>query len=105
MIVFGVVGLLVGWLYFHIMHYSLSHLARKRTGVMVFFGLALVRLALFGGGLVAAVQVGPWCLVTYVVGFVVARTVVVRIVRSDGTAPPPKPKEQEKKDEERKAGG
>jgi hypothetical protein len=86
---FVLVGLLVGGVYFFLMKYSLNHLGERKLRIGHFVGFALLRIALFGGGVVGAYFVGPWCLVTYVVGFVVSRSLAVSRAKAGGAFSPP----------------
>jgi hypothetical protein len=91
-IAFGLAGSVVGWVYFALMRYSLSHLSRESTAIMKFAALALLRVVLFcAGGLVCALMVGTWCLVAYLLGFVVARTIAVGRARTAGGLSTPAP--------------
>jgi len=83
-IVFVPVGALVGWVYFAVMRHSLTSLGKK-SGVLIFIALVLVRVVLFGGGAVAALLVGGWCIIGYALGFVVARTIAVSKARGVGS--------------------
>ena len=74
---FGLAGLLVGWLYFRVLAHSVARLAERKGGVMWFVACALLRIALFGGGAAGALAFSGWCLIAYVLGFVLWRTVVV----------------------------
>jgi hypothetical protein len=69
-------------MYFALMRYSLNHLSRKKTGIVQFVGLAVLRVVLFGGGLLGALLVGTWSLIAYVLGFVAARAVAVSRART-----------------------
>jgi hypothetical protein len=86
---FGLGGLLVGWTYFLLMHYSLLHLGRKKIAITQFVVFAFLRMVLFGGGLAGAFLVGSWPLIAYVIGFVVARTVAVTRARTSVEFSPP----------------
>ena len=79
-IAFAFVGLLVGWGYFALMRYSLIYIGRRR-GTVRFVALVLLRVLLLAGGLFGAVQVSVWCLITYTVGFIAARTMSVAWAR------------------------
>ena len=79
---FALAGMLVGWLYFSLMRYSLAYLDREGRRILRFVGFALLRVLLFGAGALAALLVGSWCLVTYLLGFILARTIVLGRVRS-----------------------
>ena len=79
---FALTGLAVGLGYFALMRHSLIYLAGDRKGVLQFVSLALLRVVLFGGSALGAAHVSTWCLITYVVGFVVARTIAVARARS-----------------------
>jgi len=81
-IAFALAGLVVGWAYFSLMRYSLIHLGRNKAGIMRFVALALLRVALFGGGALGALLVGAWCLIAYVLGFILARTIAVGRART-----------------------
>ena len=87
-IAFALAGLAVGWVYFSLMRYSLTHLGRSKAGVMRFVALALLRIALFGGGALGALLVGAWCLIAYVLGFILARTIAVGRARTTGSFSP-----------------
>jgi hypothetical protein len=78
---FGFAGLLVGWAYFSLMRHSLTQLGKKKKGILQFVALALLRIALFGGGVLCAALVSTWCLIAYALGFVVSRTVAVSRAR------------------------
>ncbi len=84
----GLAGLAVGRVYFSLMRYSLAYLGGKRNGTMKFVALALLRVVLFGGGALGALLLGAWCLVAYVVGFIVARTIAVGRARAAGSFSP-----------------
>lgn len=87
---FAFAGLVVGWVYFFLMRYSLTHLSRKKTAIMKFAALALLRVVLFlGGGVLGALLVGTWCLIAYVLGFIVARTIAIGRARTAGDFSPP----------------
>jgi hydrogenase/urease accessory protein HupE len=74
---FGIAGLLVGWAYFFLMRFSLLQLGKEKQRIAQFVALALLRMALFGGGVVGAALVSTWSLVTFAVGFVIARSIAV----------------------------
>jgi len=78
---FGLVGMVVGWLYLQLLRMSLTHLQRPR-GVWMFLGFLVLRVALFGGILVLALFSGTWALVAYAIGFIVARTVILARARA-----------------------
>jgi len=86
---FGFTGLMVGWAYFSLMRHSLTQLGKKKKGMLQFVALALLRIALFGGGVLAAALVSTWSLVAYALGFVVARTIAVSKARFVGDFSPP----------------
>lgn len=86
---FGLAGLAVGRVYFFLMRYSLAYLGRKRNGTMKFVAFALLRVVLFGGGVLGALLLGAWRLIAYVVGFIVARTIAVAKARAGGGFSPP----------------
>lgn len=86
LIAFALAGVLVGWAYFSLMRYSLAYLGKGRSGTMRFVALALLRILLFGGGALGALLLGGWCLITYLFGFMVARTIAVGRARSAGPA-------------------
>lgn len=81
-IAFALAGLAVGWGYFSLMRYSLMHLGRNKAGIIRFVALALLRVVLFGGGALGALLVGAWCLIAYVLGFILARTIAVGKART-----------------------
>jgi hypothetical protein len=82
-IVFGIAGLLVGWIYFAIMRRSVARFTERRGGVMQFTGLVLVRAALVVGGAVGAALVSTWSVIAYLAAFLVIRTVVVAAARRE----------------------
>ena len=96
-VVFGLGGALVGWLYFLLMRYSLAGLGKGKPALRLagkarvakFVALALARAALFGCGLLGAILVSAWCLIAYTLGFIVARTVVVSRMTTAGSFSPP----------------
>ena len=57
-------------------------------------GLVLLRLALFAGGVIAALFLGVWPLVGYMVGFIIARTLAVRAAKSEAPLAPASGKEE-----------
>ncbi len=81
-IAFALAGLAVGWVYFSLMRYSLTHLDKNKAGIMRFVALALLRVVLFGGGALGALLVGAWCLIAYLLGFILARTIAVGRART-----------------------
>ena len=95
-IVFGIAGLLVGWVYFAMMRRSVARFAEQRGGVMQFTGLVLVRAALLVVGAVGAAFVSTWSVVAYLVAFFVVRTVVVAAARRE----PPSPGMQEQRSDD-----
>lgn len=78
----GLLGVAVGWAYFALMRYSLIQLAKERGSAGQFIGLAVLRIALFAGGLAGAALVGTWSLLAYAVGFIISRTVAVARARA-----------------------
>jgi len=85
-VLFVAVGLGLGWLYFFIMQYSVSRLTEERGNVLQFMLFVLLRMAVFALGVVAALQFSGWCLITLVLGFIAARTLVVRRVKAANKA-------------------
>jgi hypothetical protein len=79
---FALAGGLVGWAYFLLMRQALDHYMKMEGGAGRFFGSVLVRFALFGAGFVAAYLVDDVCVIPYLAGFLVVRTVVVRRARA-----------------------
>lgn len=86
-VTFAVVGALVGWLYFLLMRRSLTHLGKGKAGMGRFVALLLLRVVLFGGGLLGALYSGNWCLISYMIGFILARTIAVNRL-GPSVAPP-----------------
>ena len=84
-VMFGLAGGSVGWLYFLLMRESLSYIVNGRGGIPKFVAFAALRAALFIAGLVAAFMVGSWLVLPYAAGFFVARLVIVRRARAGGT--------------------
>jgi len=89
MIAFAAGGGLVGWAYFCIMRFGLGRLIAGKRGAGTYLALALLRVALFAGGVAAALLLDEWCLFPYLVMFLVMRTIVVRRARAEGVLPPP----------------
>ena len=98
---FGIVGIVVAWATLELLRRSLFLLTKKGTGALVFFGLALVRIVIFAGGLVGAVLMGPWPLAAYLVCFVVTRTIIVSMARGPA-APEPTDTEETSEPEKEK---
>ena len=79
----GVAGLVVGWAYFRVMKRSLTYLGKGRNGTIPFVSMVVLRILLFGGGVLATYLMGPWCLVAHMLGFILARTLVVSRAREE----------------------
>ena len=79
---FTIGGGLVGWAYFALMQYSLRRVAEDGIDAGRFVLFLLPRLALFAGGVYAAMRIGPACMVGYLVGFLVTRTIITRRARN-----------------------
>ena len=89
-VVFAVLGGVIGWAYFRILHFSVSKLAPGKTGLRQFALLGVLRLLLFSAGLAGAVYasrtVGKGAtlsLVTYFLGFFIMRTVTVGRLKAE----------------------
>jgi len=89
MVAFAAGGGLVGWAYFCIMRRAIGRLIVGRRGVGMYLALALLRIVLFAGGILAALLLDELCLFPYLVMFLVMRTVVVRRARAEGVLSPP----------------
>lgn len=81
-LVFALGGGLVGWAYFTLMQYSVRRIAEDGVDAGRFVLFLLPRLALFAGGVYAAISAGPACLIGYMAGFLVTRTIIVRRART-----------------------
>lgn len=81
-ITFAIGGGLIGWAYFTLMQYSVRQVAEDGIDVSRFILFLLPRLALFAGGVYAAISAGPACLIGYLVGFLVTRTIITRRARN-----------------------
>jgi len=86
----------VGWAYFSLMRRSLGYLGSGKGGARWFIALILLRLGLFAGGVVAALYLGGLCLVGYMAGFILARTLAVRAAKNETPRPSAAPREENK---------
>jgi len=86
-IVFAAAGVLVGVVYFWMMRRSLTGFGTRNAGIARILGFGVLRLALFGAGVFGALKTSGWSLIAYLLGFFVARTVIVRRARAEGAAP------------------
>ncbi len=80
-LLFTAAGAVAGWLYFSIMHYSMTFIDGGTAGIVKFVALALARMALFAVVLIAAFAQGLWSVIGYAAGFLVMRTAVLARVR------------------------
>ena len=87
LIVFAVVGGAIGWAYVVLMQRSIVRITGGGLTAWKFVALALLRVALFGGGIVAAMYAGGWCIVTYALGFVLVRSYHLGTARREIMAP------------------
>lgn len=80
--VFTLAGLLVGWVYFALVRWSVCAMTAgtARTGRFVL--LLLPRLALLGAGIYAAARCGWGFLLAYTLGFFAARGLMVARARA-----------------------
>ena len=83
----AVAGGFVCWAYCRLVRCSLPYLAKGKTQVAKFLGLLLVRLALVAGGFFGALHFGIWPSVGYLVGFFVARTILLSRARAESACP------------------
>ena len=81
-IAFGALGVLVGWIYFHLMQYSLRHLDKSPRGIGQFVLFMIIRVGIFTGVVLAALWASQWSLLTFVLAFVIARSVIVGRARA-----------------------
>lgn len=86
-VVFAAAGVLVGMVYFWMMRRSLTGFGTRNAGIARILGFGLLRLALFGVGVFGALKTSGWSLIAYLLGFFVARTVIVRRARAEGVVP------------------
>ncbi len=87
LLVFALAGALAGWIYFRLMWHSVLCMTERKAGMRRFVAFALLRILIFGGGLFAAFLTGGWCVLTYVLGFIVVRTVAVGKARATALLP------------------
>jgi len=98
MLVFIVVGGLVGRLYCELVRRSVAGIASEGAGMGYFLALMLVRVVLIAAAFIAAAWLGVWPLIGNIVGFFVVRTLVVVRTRRKNIDRAP----DEKADSERK---
>jgi len=79
---FALVGGAVGWAYFSILRHSVEERAGRPSGGR-FLLLVLARAAIFAACLAPAFWLGTGPVIGYMVGFVVARTVLVSRARRE----------------------
>jgi hypothetical protein len=80
---FAVAGAVAGWVYFHLLKFSLRFLEPGHRSTAWFAALAIGRLALFAAGGAAALFLGIWSLAAYTAAFLIVRTVIVARVRTE----------------------